>query len=595
MASTPHRILLDERRARGRHPLAMLMMLGTLLSGAVDATDWDQRGDEVAQQIRDSRQAATPAAAQRMLGEAIVLLDAIIASDANATQRRRAMLDRIVALSQLGRWHDALAEFRRLEQASPELPSYVVSAAGDAAAGLQEPELALELYQRALAANPDDDAAHAGRIFALADLDRLDEAEAILAARVDAHGSRDDTLRLALIRAWSGQLDASAKQIGALAENAPEDAELARQQGGLELLRDRPYAALAAYDRSLSAAPGYIGAAVDRIAALDRLGRIAEAEAVIDGLAEDVGEWPLYRRVTERRRHDRGALLDSRVRAGRGGDREIASGEARTETTLWSPVFGPELRAYAAYRRAYADFRGVYLEDERIVGGLRWQAGTVRIQIEADNARDDLVDDGGAALAIEWRIDDRWTVAASAADNAFDLPLRARGAGTTGDRYALAARFSPGGQHWARLSLGRIDYSDGNRRQEVGLIGWKRIPWGHRWALTLSPGLFAGENRRDDVPYFSPLRDASAELGAALEHRIHARLGRQHAQRFEAFAGVYDQKFHAPELIGGLRYEYGFVPAPGRRLFARAGRDRRAYDGTPEYQTFVELGLQYSW
>lgn len=565
------------------------------LAAGVQADELDRKGDAAAALIRDSRLAETPVEAQRALRESIDELDEIIAAEtADEAQRQRARYDRIVALSQLGLWAEALEAFAQAERRQRHVPSYVISAAGDAAAGLREPEKALRLYERALDDDPADQAAHAGRIFALADLDRLDEAERILRTRLRQAPHRDDELRLALVTAWGGQLDASADAIAELAAAAPDDAELARQQGSLELLRDRPFAALAAYDRALAQAPGYIGAAVDRIGALDRLGRADDADRVIDTLADDVGEWPLYRRVVERRRHDRGGMLDSRLRLARGGDREIASGEARTETTVWSPVLAAELRGYAAHRRAYADFRGRALEDERIVAGLRWQYGTLRMQLEVDDSRDAL-EANGAAAALDWRATDDWSLAAAFALNAFDLPLRAREVGTTGDRYGVAFRYSPGGLQWARLSIGRIDYSDGNRRDELGLVGFRRLPLTARLGLTVSPGLFAGRNARDDVPYFSPLRDASAEVSTALEHRIDARLGRRHAQRIEAFAGVYDQKFQEPELIGGFRYEYSFVPGPGRKWFARVGRDRRAYDGVPEYQTFAETGLEYAW
>lgn len=577
-----------------RLPLVIGCVL-LLAAPAAAANDWNDQADAAARQIRESRQAATPVAASRALEQALATLDRIIASDDPAAPRRRARLDRIVALSRLARWDEAMDDFDQLRQTDPGLPSYAISAAGDAAAGLREPELALELYEQALRLNPDDDSAHAGRIFALADLDRLDRAEAILVERLDRRDDRNDRLRLALIRAWGGRVDQSAGLIAGLAADAPRDAELARQQAGLELLRDRPFSALDAYDRALAESPGYVGAAVDRIAVLDRLGRQQEAEQSIAELADKAADWPPYRRVLESRRHDRGALIESRLRGGRGGDREIASGEVRSETTAWSPVFGPELRLYAAYRRAYADFRGTSLEDQRVAAGLRWQHRTVRVQIEADRAQDDLVDADGAAVSVDWRVNDDWSLAAAMASNAFDLPLRARGAGTTGDRVSLAARYSPAGQHWVRLSVGQVDYSDGNRRQEAGLMGSLRIPLHHDLAVTVSPGLFAGRNRRDDVPYYSPRRDGSAEVAASLEHRIHARLGRQHAQRVELFAGSYAQQGHGPQAIGGLRYEYSFVPGAGRRLFGRIGRDRRAYDGVPEYQSFAEFGVQYSW
>lgn len=71
-------------------------------------------------------------------------------------------------------------------------------------------------------------------------------------------------------------------------------------------------------------------------------------------------------------------------------------------------------------------------------------------------------------------------------------------------------------------------------------------------------------------------------------------MARDLRQRVEVFAGRYWQEGFDASTIGGLRYEYRYEWDRRGALFARAGRDRRTYDGAAEFQTFVELGFSYA-
>lgn len=573
--------------------LCLALLAITRPVNAAEPLTADAANDQAAERLREAIRAPSPAASLALQREALALLDIAWAQASTDWQRRRACFDRTVALSQLGRHTQALADFSANCPNDP--PGYVLSALADSHAALNEPEAALERYRQALQADPANDAAMAGQLFALADLDRSGEAEAILAERLRQNPSLDDRLRLALLRAWDGRIDTSAAEVAALVAQSPDNAELARQQGGLELLRDRPFHALAAYDHALALTPGYLGAALDRVSVLDRLGRNREARLALQAVQNEAPDWAPLQRLRRSRRNDQGVSLESRVRAARGGTREVAKGEVRSETTFTSAVFGNDWRGYVAHRRAYADFRGVYLEDQRLAAGLNWFRNGLRLQAEIDTPRDRFVDAHGFAFSADWRASDNWSLAAAYARNAFDLPLRARGAGTTGDRYSAAIRYSPRGQFWARLSAGLIDYSDGNRHYEFGLSARRQFVLGPRWSLSINPALGIGGNRIDTVPYFSPRRDASAELSTALEQRLFGRLSHRHWQRLELFLGAYRQRDFGTEAMGGLRYEYRIDFQPGRSAFVRIGRDRRSYDGAAEFQTFAELGTRLSW
>lgn len=604
------RVIAFLPRARPSAPiLGAALALVCLLSGPATARPSGagpsaaERGwqitDEAAGLIRSARRAETPARALAQLDQAENMLAEVVAAPANTALLRRACFDRAVAQSEGGRFQAVIDDFQRDCAGLDPLPAYLLAALGDAWAGQREPERALELYANALALADADDAPHAGRIFALVDLDRSDEAERILTERLDQGRSLspvDDQLRRVLVRAWSGWSDEAAERIAELRAEDPQHFELMRFAGRIAHLRDRPLEALAALDLALAAAPGHAGVTLDRIAPLDRLGRWAEAEAALAALREQAGDaWLPLLRVEEERRSARAATLGIRLRGARGGVRQIADGEVRSEVILASPVSRHGWQGYLAHRRAYADFRGRALEDEREALGLRWHHDRLRLRAELDRPRDRFVDETGYTLSADWRPVDSWSFGADWASRAFDLPLRARESGVSGDRLALAARFSPAAAWWLRAAASQTDFSDGNRRTDFALSGHLQRPLSHRWGFSLTPAAFWGRSRRDDVAYFSPRHDSSIELAGELRHRISARLAHRHWQMLQGFVGRYDQAGFAAGSIGGLAYRYQIDFEPGRSAWLRFGRDRRLYDGRHEYSSFLEFGMDLAW
>lgn len=155
------------------------------------ATAWGMRADalRLAKRPEDALQAA----------------DAALALDAGDARLRQA---RGAALLDLRRFPEAAAEFDRVLAMQPDASSAaaadVLASLGAALCGEHRHERALELLERALAADPDHADALHNRAFALMNLLRFDEASSFLQQQVQRHAG-DARLQFDLAIAWLSQ------------------------------------------------------------------------------------------------------------------------------------------------------------------------------------------------------------------------------------------------------------------------------------------------------------------------------------------------------------------------------------------------------
>src|SRR6185503_17198794 len=105
------------------------------------------------------------------------------------------------------------------------------------------------------------------------------------------------------------------------------------------------------------------------------------------------------------------------------------------------------------------------------------------------------------------------------------------------------------------LGGGRSTLTDGNERTwglaAVHLLARE----GPVYRATLGVEVYASENSRSDVAYFSPARDRSAALTHRSEWVAANAPGRRHTFALLANAGVYRQEGFAAGPVGGLWLE----------------------------------------
>ncbi|HEX6203093.1 MAG TPA: hypothetical protein VF100_08840, partial [Thermoanaerobaculia bacterium] len=208
----------------------------------------------------------------------------------------------------------------------------------------------------------------------------------------------------------------------------------------------------------------------------------------------------------------------------------------------------------------------------------------------------DLADDfdRGTALGLRaavlpsdrWRFDLGWT-----ADGWRDLPLRARAAGLVADGWDLGATHRAARWH-ARAGGGRSDLADGNARSWGLVAGERQVVAGPSYRAALGVELWASENSRSDVAYFSPERDRSAALTHRSEWVLAATPERRHVLALVAQAGVYEQQGFDAGAVGGLWLRSDLDLTGRAALLVEVGAKSQLYDGERETLPRVSLALR---
>ena len=232
----------DNAEARSSAAELLHAQGGAFGAAALAGSEAPYAADEAAAMVRWGEQTQPSDPARRFEGTdaAIARLDKLLAalppSPANAAERRRLRLDRLVALRDRVRMKEVANEGRALRAAGP-LPSYAEEAYADALLYLRRPKEAQAAYRRVLAASPKDVNARYGMFYAAIELEDYDTAYATIDSLVNdepiwryyadgpgryANPSRASAeVTAANARYYGNQLAAAWARITVVAEAAP--------------------------------------------------------------------------------------------------------------------------------------------------------------------------------------------------------------------------------------------------------------------------------------------------------------------------------------------------------------------------------------
>lgn len=230
-------------------------------------------------------------------------------------------------------------------------------------------------------------------------------------------------------------------------------------------------------------------------------------------------------------------------------------------------------------RYARGDVRDAYL-------GLSLRPGrwlSLSAEVMWDVSGEDLDRGPGGSARLVLLPDDSWRVDLGIAEDAWrDLPLRARAAGIAADTYDAGLSYSAGTRGGVRFGGGRSELSDGNQRTWGLAAAHLLTRQGPAYKATFGAEVYASENRRRDVAYFSPARDRSFSLTHRSEWVVANAPGRRHSFSLLAHAGIYDQEGFDAGLVGGLWLESDWDLAGRSVLVLGAGARSQLYDGSRE-------------
>jgi len=334
-------------------------------------------------------------------------------------------------------------------------------------------------------------------------------------------------------------------------------------------------------------------ARISRAGALASLGDLAEARRQADDLAllypENVH--------AQRLRRDVETQLSPEARLeGRYDTSDRGLGEA------WSLL---EVTVPAGTRaRLAVGASGSRSEDDRYARGdvreahlglslrpARWLS--LSGEVAWDVSGEDFGRDPAASARVALLPDDRWRIDLGAALDAWrDLPLRARAAGIAADTYDAGLSYTAGTRWDARLGGGRSELTDGNERTWGLAAAHLLVRQGPFYRATFGGEVYASENSRSDVIYFSPSRDQSASLTHRSEWVAANAPGRRHSFVLLAHAGIYDQEGFDPGLVGGAWLESDWDLAGRTVLVVGGGARSQLYDGSRELDPRFYLTLR---
>jgi biofilm PGA synthesis protein PgaA len=324
-------------------------------------------------------------------------------------------------------------------------------------------------------------------------------------------------------------------------------------------------------------------ARIARAGAFSALGDLAEARRQ----AEDLVALYPENIHAQRLRRDIDTQLAPEVRLeGRYDTSDRGLGESWSQLEVSTPLGTRARLAAGGY--------GSRSEDERYTRGdvreaylglalrpARW----VSLSAEAmwDVGSEDFGRDPGGSARVALLPDDRWRVDVGYTQDAWrDLPLRARAVGMVADTFDAGVSYTAGVRGDARLGGGRSELSDGNERTWGLAAAHLLARQGPFYRATFGAEVYASENSRSDVAYFSPSQDRSVSLTHRSEWVAANEPGRRHSLSLLAHAGIYDQEGFDAGLVGGLWLESAWDLSGRSALVLGAGARSQLYDGSRE-------------
>jgi biofilm PGA synthesis protein PgaA len=566
------------------------------------------QADVIALQLRYGAQAAYPTAQRNaMTDRAIASLDAYLASGvADPLTELALRSDRIIALAERGDSADAIAAFEALDAEGADLAAPVLAAAGKSYMREHRPESARAVLERAVALQPGSLDLEIALFYAYTDGQDYDTALALareLAAAqpllIGPQGGtgqpNPDRLRAELLigvaLSYQDRLDEAQAHLERWLAGAPNNTDLRHELANIYRWRGWPDRSVFEYQQVLTVDPELMEARIGRAyTELDR----SEYEIVasdVDMLNREYPGEASVERLTAAwiARTSSELTVDATTHDSSGVT--FGSRQYRYALNWRSAPIDFRYRILAGTSESYAAFPEGDGRRSRLSAGLQYEYGRWLASAELTGNR------GGGALgatvAVDYRLSDVWTLSSGVELDSDAVPLRGHRVGIDSDLLRIGARYAPDERLTITTSLVAETLSDGNGRKQLSMQGRGRVFNRSRIAVDVIGEAFVGIRERDDVPYFSPLRDVAVIAGAELQWRMLRRYERRMTHVFRAEIGSYDQSGFSRGNVWRVAYMMPFEWSPSFSTWLGLWRNRMFYDGAQEYSTTASLTLQW--
>jgi len=518
--------------------------------------------------------------------------------------------DRTVAYAGRGEMEKAVSSYESIPQGQP-VSIEALAAVGDAYSYMNEPAKAEVAFKRAVeqatAANADPATRgyqygsrtrpidlREGLFYAYTDQNKYVEAGKVLddisAALPPADQVRrgdianDDYLKLNRLRAqyliYVGKPEAGMAELKRLEDQVPFSAEVRNAEADAALSQGRNLAAKDMYVATLNDHP-------DNIEALAGLGRTSlntgdysNARQINDAFATTFPENGSVRNF----RRDYNAWRAPTVSVetnGEHGASAVADDQFSLDTYLYSPPMYDNYRVFAHTFYMYATTDIGKINRVRTGAGGDYRKGPLTITGEVSRS---LGGDGrtGGNGQVEYAFNDYFKALAEFDSDSNELPSKAYVDHIFGRTGRVGFTYTDGDRRSADISYSAGRYSDENFHQEIAAGGSQRIFTAANQLINATVRLGTSSNSKNNVVYYSPSRDYSAELGVMHQWAVWRSGERSLLQRFYVSGGAYNERGFGTSGFWAARLEHAWTFSRDITLTYGIGIGRHAYDGEQE-------------
>ncbi|MGC9291761.1 MAG: poly-beta-1,6 N-acetyl-D-glucosamine export porin PgaA [Acidobacteriaceae bacterium] len=543
---------------------------------------------------------------------ALARLDHVIATSATKDAIwQQAQDDRLLALVDLQRMHEAVRSYLQLRQQGFPVPMYALQRVAEAYLALRQPEGAAALYREVLQHLPNDGGAWSGLAYAQLEsgdirgaFQSIDRAYAEAPVWLQApglkvpKGNRMHTqlgLQAAQMRGDVGMPAEEQRRLAPLLGAAPANVDLGRAMAMTYLARGWPLRAMqqeriADSNAQEDEVPSLDSAEIDETA-----GRRDEVDTMLPSLMERKGDAPDLQHFLRDRAIGRGWLFDADGASEWSSGQFIGSTDQHSEAHLYTPLIGNRWRIYAHELRDNGNFIEGYAV--RLRAGLGATYNYDRQMYWGEIAGD--TGSYGTRAAINtgarWSFGDHWALRAEAdSDSIADVMLVAVLANVHARSLDMRLGWYSSELRSANVGLQRVLFSDGNQRAALS-GGWEERVWtSPRLQVTVNPQLWASSNSlNEDRLYFNPKHDFSLGPSTTLDWMTWRRYDHSFHQEATIYAAPYWQQNYGTGTAFVASYAQHWKINERVGAFWGATWDSQPYDGSNEPYTALNFGMTW--
>ncbi|MDM0034209.1 poly-beta-1,6 N-acetyl-D-glucosamine export porin PgaA [Variovorax sp. J22P271] len=549
-----------------------------------------------------------------------LLMEARTATPPDPGLVTRLQRDRAVALRHRERWQEAVDQVSALRAAGDSPPAYVLQADADALLALRRPAQARSAYEEALRRLPpsqqaDDDVAWRslmmGRAYAESESEDFGAAFGTVDALLAAAGPpwrragerqtpRENDAWLeakafdAAIHSYADMPAAAWTRIEPLERGAPALPWLRAQASDIAAQQGWPRRAEDGIDSAAALAPEDFGLRVQQVDSDTRRHRLLRADERLAPLLEQGADLPRVQQV----RRELDAAIGPSVRfalGGRHADNQALQGPGNggeASLQVESSTFAGVWRLIGLADSSSDSLEEGRAKRHRFGGGAQALWPDWRLDALAWSQTGSLNTSGGS-LAAQWQPTDHWTFLADAAKHSPDAPLRADFHGITADAVRGGLRYAWNESTEAGLKAQFMDFSDGNRREQVTIDGALSLLDRPHLDVLLKPRLEWQRNSLAVTPYFNPKESWLPSIEAQVQHVMWRVYERVLLQRLRLTVGMFDQRAFGARTVGGAAYEQTWRHDPWTELTWGIEWASNVYNGQRERTLNGYLKLEH--